>query len=119
MVTASAIHAGGWRLITGGVETFGSVSVNHTKALANLGGGMPGTRHPLWDPILSFLHTFSPKSTCVGGPCPLLTGARLPLREILDPPLQGVVMVPVNMGMTALCAMHGIVEGDTVTITSR
>ena len=25
---------------------------------------------PLWDPILSFLHTFSPKSAHVGGPCP-------------------------------------------------
>ena len=31
---------------------------------------MPGTRPPLWDPILSFLHTFSLKSTCVGGPRP-------------------------------------------------
>ena len=38
----------------------------------------------LWDPILSFSHTFSPKSTCVGGPCPTKTGPR-PLREILDP----------------------------------
>ena len=33
---------------------------------------------PLRDPIISFLHTFSPKSARVGGP-------RLPLREILDP----------------------------------
>ena len=38
-------------------------------SLADL-GGMPGTCHPLWDPILSFSHTFSPKSACVGGPCP-------------------------------------------------
>ena len=38
----------------------------------------------LWDPILSFSHTFSPKSTCIGGPCPTKTGPR-PLREILDP----------------------------------
>ena len=36
--------------------------------LADL-GGMPSAR-PLWDPILSFLHTFSPKSTHVGGPHP-------------------------------------------------
>ena len=34
------------------------------------GGGMPGARLPLWDPILSFLHTFSLKSASVGGPCP-------------------------------------------------
>ena len=32
--------------------------------------GMLGARHSLWDPILSFLHTFSPKSTHVGGPRP-------------------------------------------------
>ena len=25
---------------------------------------------PLWNPILSFLHTFSPKSAHIGGPCP-------------------------------------------------
>ena len=48
-------------------------------ALADLGGRawrMP----PLWDPILSFLHTFSLKSAHIGGPRP-------PLREILDAPL--------------------------------
>ena len=32
------------------------------------GGGVPGAHHPLWDPILSFSHTFSPKSTRIGGP---------------------------------------------------
>ena len=31
-------------------------------------GGMSGA--PPWDPILSFLHTFSLKSACIGGPCP-------------------------------------------------
>ena len=40
---------------------------------------------PLRIPILSFLHTFSLKSTCVGGPHPLLTGPR-PLREIATAP---------------------------------
>ena len=38
-------------------------------ALVDLGGcaqHMP----PLWDPILLFLHTFSPKSAHVRGPCP-------------------------------------------------
>ena len=35
------------------------------------GGGVP-------DPILSFLHTCSPKSACVGGPHPPLKGARPP-----------------------------------------
>ena len=39
---------------------------------------MPGTRHPLWDPILSFLHTFSPKSAYIGGPCPSQMGAHPP-----------------------------------------
>ena len=39
------------------------------KPLADLGGVL-GARHPLWDPILLFLHTFSPKSTQVGGPHP-------------------------------------------------
>ena len=33
-------------------------------------GDMPGACHPLWDQILSFLHTFSPKSTRIGGPRP-------------------------------------------------
>ena len=32
-------------------------------------GGVPGAR-PLWDPILSFSHTFSPKSSHVRGPHP-------------------------------------------------
>ena len=49
---------------------------------------------PPWDPILLFLHTFSPKSAHIRGPCPP-TGARppppqrvhSPLREILDLPL--------------------------------
>ena len=39
------------------------------QTLADL-GGVPGTRHPLWDPILLLLHTFSPKSACIRGPCP-------------------------------------------------
>ena len=56
-------------------------------------GGMPGARPPLWDPILSFLQTFSPKSAHIGGPCPPNgstyppNGSTSPLREILDPPL--------------------------------
>ena len=60
------------------------------NALADLGwggGGVPGARPPLWDPILSFSHAFSPKSTCVGGPHPS-NWCMPPLREILDPPLQ-------------------------------
>ena len=43
--------------------------VSDYEALADL-GGMPGTRHPLWYPILSFSHTFSLKSTHIGGPHP-------------------------------------------------
>ena len=59
-----------------------------TQSLADLvgGGGVPGARHPLWDPILSFLHTFSLKSTCIGGPHPS-QWVHAPLQEILDPPL--------------------------------
>ena len=49
-------------------------------------GGMPGTHHPLWDPILSFLHTFLLKSARVAGPRPSLMGAHPPW-EILDLPL--------------------------------
>ena len=49
------------------------------------GGGGHAGHTPPWDPILLFLHTFSPKSTCIGGPHPLLVHA--PLQKILDPPL--------------------------------
>ena len=52
------------------------------------GGGRAGRRPPLQDPILSFLHTFSPKSTHVGVHAPL-NRSTLPLWEILDPPLVG------------------------------
>ena len=41
---------------------------------------------PIRDQILSFLHTFLPKSTHVGGPHPP-NGSTPPLREILDLPL--------------------------------
>ena len=46
-----------------------------TLPLADL-GGVPGAR-PLWDPILLFLHTFSPKSIRIRGPRPPM-GARPP-----------------------------------------
>ena len=50
---------------------------------------MPGARpHPLRDPILSFLLTFLPNSTCIKGPRPQRVHA--PLREILDSPLCGI-----------------------------
>ena len=39
-----------------------------TVPLADLGGGLPGARPPLRDQILSFWHTFLPKSTHVGSP---------------------------------------------------
>ena len=41
-------------------------------------GGVPGACPP-WDPILSFSHTFSPKSAHVGGPHPPLMGAHPPM----------------------------------------
>ena len=40
-----------------------------SKSLADLHTKFSGSR-PLRDPILSFSHTFSPKSTRVRGPCP-------------------------------------------------
>ena len=51
-------------------------------------GGVPGAR-PLWDQILSFLHTFLPKSTHVEGRHPPPNGSTPPLWEILHPPLTG------------------------------
>ena len=63
--------------------------------LADLGGGgVPGA-HPLWDPILLFLHTFSLKSARVGGPRPP------PPREILDPPLLTSDRSRIDMVFTA------------------
>ena len=53
--------------------------------LVDLGGCMP-VHSPLWDPILSFSHTFSPKSAQVRGPCPP-NGCMSPPWEILDLPL--------------------------------
>ena len=48
--------------------------INATDAIGGSGGGGGAYRAhaPLWDPIISFLHTFSLKSTSVGGPCPPL-----------------------------------------------
>ena len=48
---------------------------------------------PIRDPILSFSHTFSPKSARIGGQCPPQNGSMpTPPREILDPPLQIVTL---------------------------
>ena len=47
------------------------LSVYPHSSLADLGGRARRTP-PLWDPILSFLHTFSVKSTCIGGPRPTM-----------------------------------------------
>ena len=46
---------------------------SNATALADLGGRARRTP-PLWDPILSFSHTFSLKSAHVGGPRPPPTG---------------------------------------------
>ena len=54
-------------------------------SLADLGGRAGCTPSPL-DPILSFSHTFSPKSTRIGGPRPP-NGCTPLLWEILDLPL--------------------------------
>ena len=56
-----------------------------TITLADL-GERAGRTPPYGTPILSFSHTFSLKSTHVGGPRPP-DGCTIPLREILDPPL--------------------------------
>ena len=46
------------------------MSHNNVGIIGGSKGGMLGARHPLWDPILLFSHTFSPKGAHVGGPCP-------------------------------------------------
>ena len=61
-------------------------ALNYNNIIGGSTGGVLGARHPLWDPILLFLHTFSLKSTHVGGPHPP-QWVHPPLREILDPPL--------------------------------
>ena len=59
------------------------------KTITLIGGsrGACWVHTPLWDPILLFSHTFLPKRTCIGGPCPPLTGPCPPPWEILDLPL--------------------------------
>ena len=46
---------------------------------------------PQWKPILSFLHTFPPKSACIRGRHPSM-GEYPPQREILDPQLNMITM---------------------------
>ena len=46
------------------------VNIYLLYTIGGSGGGVPGARHPLWDPILLFSHTFSLKSARVGGPRP-------------------------------------------------
>ena len=60
-------------------------------------------RPPQQDQILSFLHVFSPKSTCVGGWCPLQRRFAPPQREILDPPLY---MIGAESFTKTLCARY-------------
>ena len=74
------------------VTSKGSRGILSLQCIGGSRGGVPGSRPPLWDPILSFLHTFSLKSTRVGDPHPPQMGACRPLREILDPPLQWVII---------------------------
>ena len=72
------------------VPDYLTVGWKSTKGMGCIGGsrkGVPDTRPP-WDPILSFLHTFSPKSAHVGGPRP-----PPPPQEILDPPLDVTIRV--------------------------
>ena len=45
-------------------------SKSDPSPLADLGGGAYQAHATLQDPILSFLHTFLPKSACIRGPCP-------------------------------------------------
>ena len=67
------------------IETNGLLLSEWTILTSGSRVGACPTHAPLQDPILSFLHTFSPKSTHVAGPRHL-TGPYFP-REILDPPL--------------------------------
>ena len=71
----------------------------------------------LRDPILSFLHTFSPKNSHVGGRCPPQR-VGTPQREILDPPLQMVCHLKFHflLFQNLNNVLNGvlILEGDTV-----
>ena len=52
-----------------------------TEIVQTIGRSRGHARHmplPLQDQILSFLHTFLPKSTHIGGPCPPLMGPHTP-----------------------------------------
>ena len=85
--------------VMGKIQFSGVMDLNvRPDTLADLGGGggMPGARHPLWDPILSFLHTFSPKSAHIGGPCPPPNGCTPPQQEIMDPPLRYIVLLSLS-----------------------
>ena len=62
------------------------VSVIQRLSLTDPRGDAAGACSRQQDPILSFLHTFLPKSTCVRGQPPQQLGGP-PQREILDPPL--------------------------------
>ena len=62
--------------------------MHYSESIGGSRGACP-VHAPLWDPILSFSHTFSPKSAHIRGPRPP-NGCTLPLREILDPPLESI-----------------------------
>ena len=64
------------------------------RAMGGSGGGAAGVLHPpphpQRDPVISFLHMFSPKSARVGGRRPSPSnGSAPPQPEILDLPLTG------------------------------
>ena len=61
-------------------------------------GRTPGTLR--MDPILSFSHTFSPKSTHVRGP--------RPLREILNPPLEGLYFIFISDSPVSKCRLSKV-----------
>ena len=74
--------------------------LNHWR----IGGGGRARRTPsLWDPILSFSHTFSPKSAHVGGPCP-------PPNRCMPPPTGNPGSATVNELFCGICIFH--VNGD-------
>ena len=74
--------------------------------LSVIGGSRGGLPHPLWDPILSFLHTFSPKSAHVGGPCPPQWVHAPPMGN----PGSATVSASISFPITQLMFIKGLIQ---------
>ena len=92
MFLPKSAHVGGRRPPNGKFWICHCINyINQLYCIGGSRGRCAGRTPPLWDPILSFSHTFLSKSAHVGGPHPP-NGSTPPLREILDPPLYWYVV---------------------------